>query len=122
MTTPEKISVAELVSVTYTTALSKTIDSPSNMKKHKVYLFSGTEDTIVVPGTYAAIAELTIKILAFPGRMSEKLVCCVCVCFFLLAIFTGVMKKVEEYYSHFTEGIETEFSIPSQHSMVNCFS
>ena len=50
MTKPELISVSSLVAVTGTTAISRTIDEPSNMKNHKVFLFSGTNDTIVVPG------------------------------------------------------------------------
>lgn len=50
MTKPEKISVDELVGITYTTALTATIDPPSNLKNDKIYLFSGTLDTVVDPG------------------------------------------------------------------------
>ena len=50
MTTPEAISVTELVRITYSTALTDTIDNPTNIKNHKVYLFSGSKDTVVVPG------------------------------------------------------------------------
>ncbi len=47
---PELISVSELVKITYSTALSLTIDSPSNMKNDRVYLFSGSQDTVVKQG------------------------------------------------------------------------
>lgn len=51
MSNPELISVPELVAITRATARSFTIDDPRNMENHKVFLFSGTNDTIVVPGT-----------------------------------------------------------------------
>ena len=47
---PELILTAELVSITYTTALTATIDSPSHLKGDRVYLFSGALDTVVLPG------------------------------------------------------------------------
>lgn len=50
MSQPELISVPELVTVTRAAAICLTIDDPSNMKNHKVFLFSGTNDTEVVPG------------------------------------------------------------------------
>ena len=50
MVSPEKMSVSKLIGITYSTALTLTIDNPSNMKKHKVFLFSGTKDVIVVQG------------------------------------------------------------------------
>ena len=50
MVKPELISVAELVAITYTTALSKSIDYPSHLSSDRVFLFSGTLDTVVDPG------------------------------------------------------------------------
>jgi len=50
MKNPALIVVQRLVSITYTTALSLTIDNPVNMKNDAVYLFSGTNDTVVVQG------------------------------------------------------------------------
>ena len=41
----------ELIEITYTThTTTKTIDDPGNMREHRVFLFSGTLDTVVVPG------------------------------------------------------------------------
>ena len=54
---PENISVQELINITYATALSLTIDKPSNLKNDKVYLFSGTKDTVVVPGEWLLICK-----------------------------------------------------------------
>lgn len=81
MVHPELISVPELIKITYATyTTTRTIDDPGNMKDHRVFLFSGTLDTVVVP---------------------------------------GVVRKLEDYYSHFTpNGIDAEYSIPSEHSMV----
>jgi len=47
---PALISVAELVSLTNVAAQNNEIDSTSNLKNDRVYLFSGTIDTIVNPG------------------------------------------------------------------------
>lgn len=54
-TVPELINLSELVDVTYATFYTTlTIDDPINMKSHKIFLFSGTLDTVVVPGNYVA--------------------------------------------------------------------
>ena len=50
MKDPELISVAELVSITETTALSGFIDPPAYLKEDAVWLFSGTADTVVDSG------------------------------------------------------------------------
>ena len=50
MTNPEYIDVNYLVGITKTTALTGTIDAPSHMRSSRVWLFSGTQDTVVVPG------------------------------------------------------------------------
>ena len=50
MTEPDLISVPELVSVTFSTALTGTIDSTKYMASDKVYLFSGALDSVVLPG------------------------------------------------------------------------
>ena len=54
---PELISISELESITYTTALTGTIDAPSHMANDRVYLFSGTLDSVVVPGVMKKLAE-----------------------------------------------------------------
>ena len=51
MKKPADISVTELVSITYSTSVTGTIDLPHNLKSDRVYLFSGTKDTVVNPGT-----------------------------------------------------------------------
>ena len=50
MTYPSLISVTQLVSITYSTALTNAIDHPINMKDSRVYLFSGTQDSVVKQG------------------------------------------------------------------------
>jgi hypothetical protein len=50
MRAPELIDVAELVTITHTTALSGFIDAPRNLKGSRVWLFSGTKDTVVKSG------------------------------------------------------------------------
>ena len=50
MKDPSLISVAGLVTITYSTALTGTIDHPSNLKDSRVYLFSGTQDSVVKQG------------------------------------------------------------------------
>ncbi len=54
---PELISVEELITVTYTTALSGTIDQPSHLANDRVYLFSGSLDSVVVPGVMKKLAQ-----------------------------------------------------------------
>lgn len=57
MKTPAAISVAELVTITYITALSGTIDPPSHLSDDNVYLYSGTLDSVVAPGVMHKAAE-----------------------------------------------------------------
>ncbi len=52
MKMPVDINVAELVTITHTTALTATIDLPEHLKGDRVYLFSGTKDSVVVPGIH----------------------------------------------------------------------
>lgn len=54
MKKPSLIDVSELVTITHTTALTTTIDFPRNLKGDRVYLFSGTKDSVVVSGKYIA--------------------------------------------------------------------
>ena len=56
MENPALIVVSQLVSITYTTALSLAIDNPINMKNDPVYLFSGTRDSVVVQGDFIVIS------------------------------------------------------------------
>ena len=57
MKSPDLISVDKLVTITYTTALSDSIDNPTNMASDRVYLFSGTKDTVVNPGVMKKLDE-----------------------------------------------------------------
>eukprot|EP01029_Cantina_marsupialis_P027871 TRINITY_DN774109_c0_g1_i1.p1 TRINITY_DN774109_c0_g1~~TRINITY_DN774109_c0_g1_i1.p1 ORF type:complete len:333 (-),score=81.22 TRINITY_DN774109_c0_g1_i1:603-1601(-) len=58
MKTPDLISVTELEAITYQTHYTTdTIDNPHNMKGSRVYLFSGTEDTVVFPGVVKKLKE-----------------------------------------------------------------
>jgi len=50
MASPNSISIAQLVSATGYAYATGTIDDPSNLKKSKVYLYSGKNDTVVNPG------------------------------------------------------------------------
>ncbi|KAM9311467.1 poly(3-hydroxybutyrate) depolymerase-like [Gastrophryne carolinensis] len=50
MKLPGSINVASLVSKTKSYATSFLIDPVSNMANDKIYIFSGTRDTVVVPG------------------------------------------------------------------------
>ena len=52
MTTPDLINVTTLVDITYDTRRENVIDDPQNMADDKVYLFSGTLDTVVAPGMF----------------------------------------------------------------------
>ncbi len=54
---PDLISVDELVAVTWTTALSGTIDKPSHLANDRVYLFSGSLDSVVDPGVVKKLAQ-----------------------------------------------------------------
>ena len=49
---PDLINVTTLVDITHTVATDGLIDDPQNMADDKVYLFSGTLDTVVVPGMF----------------------------------------------------------------------
>ena len=39
--------------------------------------------------------------------------------FYIILMCSGVVQKLEEYYSQFTSNLKTEFSIPSEHAMVS---
>ena len=45
------------MAITESTALTGTIDPPSNLQSAPVYLYSGTEDSVVVPGVVRKLAE-----------------------------------------------------------------
>lgn len=57
MTDPELISVTELVTITYNTASMDFISSPKHLADSKVYIFSGSEDTIVHQGVSKKLNE-----------------------------------------------------------------
>ena len=52
MVSPVDISVSQLVNATYMNSSTGTIDALHNLKNAKVFLFSGTLDTVVHPGIY----------------------------------------------------------------------
>ena len=55
MVEPDLINVEELITISYTTAASSTIDSPTNHATSRAYLFSGTADTVVHQGVMAKL-------------------------------------------------------------------
>lgn len=57
MTSPDLISVDELVSATAFAEEACSIDNTSNLKNSRVYLMSGTEDTVVAPGVMRKAQE-----------------------------------------------------------------
>jgi len=50
MTTPDLIDVSALVAATYYAYAVGSIDNPANIEYSNVYIYSGTEDTVVNPG------------------------------------------------------------------------
>lgn len=52
MVSPDLISVRALVDITDATAATGTIDNPKYLADDRVYLFSGTLDSVVVPGVF----------------------------------------------------------------------
>jgi len=53
---PNSISISNLVAYTTNAFSNHTIDNPSNLAKSKVFLFSGTLDTVVAPGVVKKLA------------------------------------------------------------------
>eukprot|EP01121_Diplochlamys_sp_Union-15-3_P018176 TRINITY_DN6572_c0_g1_i2.p1 TRINITY_DN6572_c0_g1~~TRINITY_DN6572_c0_g1_i2.p1 ORF type:complete len:329 (-),score=49.08 TRINITY_DN6572_c0_g1_i2:23-1009(-) len=79
---PELIVIDALIAATYYAEGTLSIDSTSNLANSRVWLFSGQNDSVVLP---------------------------------------GVMKKVQEYYTHFlnsASNIKTVFNILAEHSFV----
>ena len=102
MKKPADISVTELVSITYSTSITGTIDLPHNLKGDRIYLFSGTRDTVVDQG----------QMMSTESTRALNRTC---------VYIVGVMKKAEEYYKSFvlSDNIITKFEIPAEHSMVS---
>jgi len=73
MKSPELISVSELVAITYTTAVSKTIDKPSHLANDRVYLFSGSLDSVVDPGVVKKLAEYYSSFVSGGGEVYQQL-------------------------------------------------
>ncbi|GAM26473.1 hypothetical protein SAMD00019534_096480 [Acytostelium subglobosum LB1] len=57
MAHPERISVSELIDATDFAASTFTIDPTSNMANSRVWIYSGTKDTVVVPGVVKKLVE-----------------------------------------------------------------
>ena len=57
---PELISVAELVSITLTTAATFTIDSPKHIANDRIFVYAGTLDSVVLPGTFGCSLSMYI--------------------------------------------------------------
>ena len=126
MNQPQDISVEKLVDNTYATAATGTIDPPEEMKGDGVFLISGTNDSIIVPGEGGAGVEWSSIHLSFlsplppslhslPPSLPPSLHPSIPS---LPPSFPGVMKKLEAYYSSFGTRIQTEFSIRAEHSQV----
>ena len=112
MKQPQDISVEKLVDITYAAAATATIDPPEEMKGDGVFLISGTNDSIVVPGEEAGRSRGGVGFTLSPSFIplsSSSL---------HSFSLSGVMKKLEAYYSCFGTRIQTEFSIPAEHSQV----
>ena len=63
--------------------------------------------------------RITMTLLIFPVwtcLLSKTIVESV---FYIILMCSGVVQKLEEYYSQFTSNLKTEFSIPSEHAMVS---
>lgn len=69
MKTPALIDVAELVTVTHTTAATGFIDSLRNLVGQRVWLFSGMSDTEVVPGVVGKLRDYYLKLGVRPDDM-----------------------------------------------------
>jgi hypothetical protein len=95
-TQPELINVSELVDITRSTELTGTIDLVSNLKGDRVYLFSGTVDTVVKQG---------MRCLR-PSDMGAQL-------------SAGVMEKLSTYYKSFGCVETRNFSTPCEHAMIS---
>ena len=76
-------------------AASRDIDDTDNIKGDKVFLYSGTKDTVVNPGKDVNTWRYNV-----------------------FTLYIGVMKKLEQFYQDLGADIETEFTIPSEHSLV----
>lgn len=61
MATPSSINVDTLASTTNSWASQGLIDATSNLGQSKVYLFSGSKDTTVVPGVMDALQRYYLK-------------------------------------------------------------
>lgn len=57
MKTPSSISLSSIATTVASYEKQGSIDATSNLKNHKVYLFSGTQDTVVAPGVMAKLLE-----------------------------------------------------------------
>ena len=79
------------------------------MANDRVYLFSGSQDTVLLPGmSFSGLSQCIYSLGACSGGMIK------------FGILVGVVKKLAEYYSNFitTGSLVTQFSIPAEHAMV----
>lgn len=67
MVEPDLISVPALVDITVATAATGTIDDPKNIAADKVYLFSGTLDSIVLPGVMQKLSDYYSSFMSGKG-------------------------------------------------------
>jgi hypothetical protein len=68
---PELIIVDELVTITDATALTGTIDDPALLKTSRVWLYSGTKDTVVVPGVMKKLEKYYLHYMPSDGIQTE---------------------------------------------------
>eukprot|EP00322_Chrysochromulina_rotalis_P023412 CAMPEP_0115862734 /NCGR_PEP_ID=MMETSP0287-20121206/18330_1 /TAXON_ID=412157 /ORGANISM="Chrysochromulina rotalis, Strain UIO044" /LENGTH=357 /DNA_ID=CAMNT_0003317167 /DNA_START=61 /DNA_END=1134 /DNA_ORIENTATION=- len=70
MATPALIDVNELVLITHSTFVSGGfIDDPRNLADARVWLFSGTADTEVVPGVVNKLGDYYLRMGVAPGNL-----------------------------------------------------
>eukprot|EP01088_Endostelium_zonatum_P015372 TRINITY_DN3742_c0_g1_i1.p1 TRINITY_DN3742_c0_g1~~TRINITY_DN3742_c0_g1_i1.p1 ORF type:complete len:339 (-),score=42.58 TRINITY_DN3742_c0_g1_i1:52-1068(-) len=65
---PDQISVPLLLSTTYSASSSNLIDNPSHLSSSKIYLWSGTRDTIVHQGVVNKLYEYYSHFSSSPSR------------------------------------------------------
>ena len=72
MVSPSLISVDSLVLVAHNTAATGTIDPLSNLKDDRVYVFSGTEDSVVHTGVVQKLAHYYGEFVTTPNRIKQE--------------------------------------------------
>jgi len=69
---PALISISQLVSATRYAYATNSIDSPNNLANAKVYLFSGSKDTIVNPGVVGKLQDYYGEFISSKGNITTQ--------------------------------------------------